>query len=112
MLSDLGSLVVEPPEDGATDLREVGLDPCAEGVDHHPKRIEHHHILHRGVGRRGGTQGVGGEVVRKGWGERWYAKGGGGRGGTQGGWGVGGRGGTYTRGVRWGGGIRRGWGGE
>eukprot|EP00053_Salpingoeca_punica_P017422 m.167819 g.167819 ORF g.167819 m.167819 type:complete len:1096 (+) comp17202_c1_seq2:150-3437(+) len=47
LLADLGVLVVEAPEDGAADLREVGLGPRVEGVDDSAKAVEHSRVVAR-----------------------------------------------------------------
>ncbi len=51
LLADLGCLVVETPENGTTNLREVGLDSNTQCIHHHTKPIQHNHILWRGGGR-------------------------------------------------------------
>ena len=45
LLSHFGWLVVESPQDGTTDLRQVGLHSFPKRVHHCAKPIQHHHIL-------------------------------------------------------------------
>lgn len=44
LLADLGVLVVEPPLDGAADLREVGLGAKLEAVDDRCEAVEDDHV--------------------------------------------------------------------
>ena len=118
LLPDLGRLVVEAPEDGTTDLREIGLHPRAQCIHHNTKPIQHDYVLQAGGGDEGREGG--GEGGREGGGEEGRREGerrGGGRergGGGEGGEGGGGEGGRRGggEGGRRGGSGRRGGGEE
>ncbi len=45
LLSNLSGLVVQPPKDGAADLREIGLHSRPQGIYNHTKSVEHDYIL-------------------------------------------------------------------
>ena len=45
LLTNFGCLVVESPEDGATDLGEVRLHTHTQRIHHNTKPIQHYHIL-------------------------------------------------------------------
>ncbi len=45
LLSYLGRLVIESPQDGATDLRQVRLHPLPQSIHYGAKPIQHHYIL-------------------------------------------------------------------
>ena len=45
LLADFRCLVVQPPEDGAADLRQVGLHAGPQRVHHHAEPIQHDGVL-------------------------------------------------------------------
>jgi len=46
LLADFGRLVVQTPQNGATDLWEIRLDTFAEGIDNCSEPVQHHYFLH------------------------------------------------------------------
>ena len=45
LLSDLCRLVVQPPENGTTNLRQVGLHPLTQTVDNSSETVQHDNVL-------------------------------------------------------------------
>lgn len=45
LLSDFGGFVVKPPQNGTTDLRQIGLNPFAQLVYNSAESIKHNNIL-------------------------------------------------------------------
>ena len=45
LLAHLGRFVVQTPQDGAADLRQVRLDALAQRVDDGAEAVEHHHVF-------------------------------------------------------------------
>ena len=45
LLPHLGRLVVQAPQDGAANLRQVGLHPLAQRVDHRAEAVEHDRVV-------------------------------------------------------------------
>ncbi len=45
LLTHLGRLVIQTPEDGTADLRQIGLDTLAERVDHGAEAVEHDGVV-------------------------------------------------------------------
>ena len=48
LLANLGSFVVETPENGAADLRKVWFHSCAQSIYHDTKAIQHDYVLREG----------------------------------------------------------------